>query len=69
MTNFSTDLRHNWSECRPLCRQAVGVVSSREAACISAPTLPTGYDLSDIVRSKLIYLILRLRNMWELMCN
>ena len=48
-TNFATDLRHNGSEGRPLWGQAAGVVSSREAACISAPTLPTGYDVSDIL--------------------
>ena len=42
-TNFATDLRHNGGEGRPLCRQAAGVVSSREAACISDSTLPTGH--------------------------
>ena len=56
MANFVTDLRHNGREGRPLRRQAVGVVTSREAACISAPTLPTGYDLSDIVISKLMHI-------------
>ena len=56
MTNFATDLRHNGSEGRPLRRQAVGEVSSREAACISAPTLPTGYSLSDNVISKLMHI-------------
>ena len=69
MANFAIDLRHNGSEGRPLRWQAVGVVSSREAACISAPTLPTGYDLSDIVISKLMYLILRISNPLELICN
>ena len=56
MTNFATDLRHNGREGRPLRRQAVGEVSSREAVWISAPTLPTRYDLSDIVISKLMHI-------------